>query len=86
MTDNDPLLKATTIPAFLDAVNNKYNLNLPTDFSVDSPISKLMGTKIKVELGEMEGILYEARGDPFNFENPNLTAWVIITVKTSTLA
>jgi hypothetical protein len=83
MSDFNSLTEITTIPDFLNAVKEKYQLNLPTDFSGNSPISKLMQTKIKVELGKTEGILYEARGDPFNFENSSLKAKVIIAIVTS---
>ncbi len=83
---NDQILKAKSVSNFLNAINNTYQLNLPTDFSGDSPVSQLMQKQIKVTQGNGEDILYTAtaRGDPFNFETPNLTAWVIITVKTST--
>ncbi len=86
METNNNLLNVTTIPEFFTAINEKYNLDLPTDFVGDSPVSKLMQKQIKVTQGNGEDILYTAtaRGDPFNFETPNLTAWVIITVKTST--
>ncbi|MEG4144668.1 hypothetical protein [Microcoleus sp. Pol12B5] len=87
MADNnllDTQKPIKTISEFLEAINAKYELKLPTDFSGDSPVAKLMQMPIKVELGDGNSILYEARGDPFNFEKPNLTAWVIITVKTST--
>ena len=84
METNDNLLNATTIPDFFTAINEKYHLDLPTDFSVNSPVSHLMQKKISVKQGKGEDILYTARGHPFNFDTPNLTAWVIITVKTST--
>ena len=86
MENNNPILQSKTIPEFLKTVNDRYDLNLPTDFSGDSPVSKLLQTNIKVEPGKVESILYEARGDPFCFKNSSLRAKVIITVVTSEYA
>lgn len=76
MIDSNYILKIKNLPDFLTAINNTYQLNLPTDFSGDSPVSQLMQKNIKVTQGNGEHILYTAtaRGYPFNFETPNLTA------------
>ena len=88
MQDKNSILNAKTIPDFLQAVNREYSLNLPTDFSGDSPVSQLMGAETE-EITEKEEkyILYTARGQPINFKTTQskaLKAGVIIKVKTST--
>ena len=90
MTNENAILTAKTSPDFFNVINQEYGLALPTDFSDDSPLSKLLNRSITFDPPE-KGILYKARGDPldyppFNFgnnlgENYKLTAIVIITVE-----
>jgi hypothetical protein len=42
MTNENAILVAKTIPDFFNAINQEYGLALPTDFSDDSPVSKLL--------------------------------------------
>ena len=90
MTNENAILTAKTVPDFFNAINQEYGLALPTDFSDDSPVSKLLNRSITFDPPE-KGILYKARGDPldyppFNFgENYKLTAIVIITVENSSI-
>lgn len=86
----DPIRDATTVSGFLEAIKQKYDPTLPTDFSDDSPVSRLLNSSspIKVVQGKEENTLYEARGSPldfipFNFGaklEPPLHSIVIITV------
>lgn len=77
------ILNAQTISDLFKIANDEYDLNLPTNFSGKSPLSSLLKTKITVTAENREGVLYCARGDPFHFANPNLTARVIITIETA---
>lgn len=88
MSSIDPILDETNVSSFLDAVNQKYQLTLPTEFSDGSAISQLLKQPIAVSLGDKEAVAYTARGSPldfppFNFgvnlETP-LYSIVIITV------
>ena len=68
MNNDDPVLTETSVSSFLDAVNKKYQLNLPTDFSGDSAMSQLLKQPIKVSLGgEKPMVIYTARGSPLDF-------------------
>lgn len=76
MTDTDPILAIKTMPDFFKALNQKYSLALSTDFSDDSPISRLLNSSspIKVMQGTEKTILYEARGSPLDFSPFNFGA------------
>lgn len=86
MSSSDPILDKTNVSSFLDAVNKKYTLTLPIDFSGDSPISQLLKQPITVSPGDEESVAYTARGSPldsppFTIGNPQLTTIIILTVK-----
>ena len=76
------ILSAKTVSDFFKIANQEYGLNLPTKFSDKSLVSSLLKTKITVT-EEQEGVLYRARGDPFHFKDPDLTARVTITLEAS---
>ena len=90
MSSDDSIRNATTISSFLEAIKKEYDFTLPTDFSDDSSVSRLLDSSlpIKVMQGQEENTLYEARGSPldvlpFNFGanlEPPLDMIVIITV------
>ena len=89
MSNDVTILVKTSVSSFLDAVNKKYQLNLPTDFSDNCPISQLLKQPITVSLGdETTTVLFTARGDPLDFPPFNfgvnlqkpLNAIVFITV------
>lgn len=88
MSSSDPILDETNVSSFLAAINKKYTLTLPTDFSGDSPISQLLKQPITVSPGDEESVAYTARGSPldflpFNFGvnlEPPLNMIVIITI------
>lgn len=89
MANTDTILTETTVSGFLTAINQKYQLNLPTDFSDDSAISQLLKQPITVSPGgEKTTIIYTARGSPLDFPpfnfgvnlEPPLHSIVIITV------
>jgi hypothetical protein len=88
MSSDDPILDETNFSSFLEAIKKEYDSILPTDFSNDSPVSKLLNSSspIKVMQGTEENTLYEARGSPlysppFTIGNPQLTTIIILTVK-----
>lgn len=86
MRNDDSVLTETNVSSFLEAVNQKYKLNLPTVFSDSIPISQLLKQPITVFQGNEESVVYTARGSPldsppFTIGNPQLTAIIILTVK-----
>jgi hypothetical protein len=89
MANIDTISRQTNVSGFLESLNEKYHLNLPTDLSGNSPIFQLLKQPITVSLGdETTTVLFTARGDPLDFPPFNfganlqepLNAIIIITI------
>lgn len=81
MENDNLILQATTISKLLKAINEKYKLNLPTDFTENTPISQIilqLQTEIQeiqsregcmTELHNLEGQLYTAIGKSMTLDS-----------------
>ncbi|MDJ0589441.1 MAG: hypothetical protein QNJ72_05495 [Pleurocapsa sp. MO_226.B13] len=81
MDNNNPILEANNIADFLKLVNKRYQLELPTDFSENTPISQIIlqlqteiqeiqsGEGCRTELHNLEGQLYTAIGKSMTLDS-----------------
>ena len=81
MDDNNLKLEARNITDFLKTINDKYQLNLPTDFTDNTPVSQIMlqlqteiqeiqsGSGCMTELYDLEGQLYTAIGKSMTLDS-----------------
>ncbi len=80
MADDSSILNASTISAFMEALNEQYQLNLPTSFEEGTTFSEIWQMAVQVTQSTEPDLLYQAITNiAFNFA-PGLDGKVFINV------